>query len=145
MSYQTLIIILTLFIIVLIGIAWWLAKECNRADEKIKVLKEQLSKTEVRYVTEYGYEINKWASLTHLDKETINVLSEDDLAKLENDVRKRCAEQFEKQVMPYVEFTARYNVRECCYDIGAMIRIASSKEKKSLMESIKEAEDIWIS
>ena len=36
MNYQTLIIILTLFIIVILAIAWWLASQCKALEEELK-------------------------------------------------------------------------------------------------------------
>lgn len=36
MSYQTLIIILTLFIIVVLVIAWWMASKCNALEEELE-------------------------------------------------------------------------------------------------------------
>jgi len=42
--YQTIIIILMIFNILLGVDAWWLAKQCNKADRKVKELDEELAK-----------------------------------------------------------------------------------------------------
>lgn len=48
MTYQTIIIILSVFNILLGVDAWWLAKQCNKADERVKELEKE--KTNNRFV-----------------------------------------------------------------------------------------------
>lgn len=52
MTYQTVIIILLVFNILLGVDAWWLSKECNKADKKVKKLEKELAmeKADNRFV-----------------------------------------------------------------------------------------------
>ena len=88
MTYQTVIIILLVFNILLGVDAWWLAKQCNKADERVKELeKEKANNKFVMPVAEIKAEFSE-EDMKKIKELLINTKSGD--AKIEEPEEKKC-------------------------------------------------------